>query len=306
MRMYLFRRAIQSVITLFAVAAVIFAMTRLTGDPAAIMLGETPEFSQETYEQMREEMGLNDPIYVQFWIFMSGAMQGDFGESFIYREPAFNLIGYRFLATLQLMGVGLTISLAVGITMGVLTAVRRDTWFDRFGKALALVGQAAPSFWIGIMLIVVFAVNFRILPSGGYGSPQQLILPSFAVALGPIAALLRLTRSSMLNVLDSEYVKMARLKGLQEGKVIWKHALKNAAIPIVTLVGLNLAHLITGTVVIEKVFDWPGIGTLAVNGAFNRDFSVVQATVLMFAAGYIVANLLVDITYAYLDPRIRY
>ena len=209
MWMYLFRRAIQSVITLFAVAAVIFAMTRLTGDPAAIMLGETPEFSQETYEQMREEMGLNDPIYIQFWIFMSGAMRGDFGESFIYREPAFNLIGYRFAATLQLMGVGLAISLAVGITMGVLTAVRRDTWFDRFGKALALVGQAAPSFWIGIMLIVVFAVNFRILPSGGYGSPQQLILPGFAVALGPIAALLRLTRSSMLNVLDSEYVKMA-------------------------------------------------------------------------------------------------
>ena len=144
MRAYLFRRAIQSVITLFAVAAVIFAMTRLTGDPAAIMLGETPEFSQETYDQMREEMGLNDPIYVQFWIFMSGVLQGDFGESFIYREPAVNLIAYRFLATLQLMGVGLAISLAVGITMGVLTAVRRDTWFDRFGKAFALVGQAAP------------------------------------------------------------------------------------------------------------------------------------------------------------------
>lgn len=293
-------------LTLFAVATIIFSMTRLTGDPAAIMLGETPEFSQSTLDALREEMGLNDPMYVQYWIFISGVLRGDFGESFVYREPAINLIKHRYMATLQLMGVGLAISLVVGIGLGVLTAVKRDTWFDRFGKALALVGQAAPSFWIAIMLIALFAVNLRWVPPGGYGTPQQLILPGIAVALGPIAGLLRLTRSSMLNVLDSEYVKMARLKGLPEAQVIWKHALKNAAIPIVTLIGLSLANLITGTVVIERVFNWPGMGRLAVDGAFNRDFALVQSTVLMFAVGYIFANLLVDISYAYLDPRIRY
>ena len=290
--------------TLLILSLAVFLSVHLTGDPAAYLLG--PEAGRLEYEQIQKNMGLDEPLPVQYGLFLSRVLRGDFGNSHITGRSARNALVERFPATLQLAGVAFLLTVIVGIPLGILSAVKRDSIFDYAGKFFAVVGIAAPSFWIAIMLILLFGAILGWLPTFGRGGIDHFILPAFVLSWNSMAGVLRLTRSSMLDVLDSEYVKFARIKGLSEKIVIAKHALKNAVIPVLTFSGLTLAGLLNGSVAIEVVFAWPGIGRLMLEGINRRDFPVVQATVLTAGAFYIVTALLVDILYAYVNPRIRY
>ena len=290
--------------TLLILSLAVFLSVHLTGDPAAYLLG--PEAGRLEYEQIQKNMGLDEPLPVQYGLFLSRVLRGDFGNSHITGRSARNVLVERFPATLQLAGVAFLLTVIVGIPLGILSAVKRDSIFDYAGKFFAVVGIAAPSFWIAIMLILLFGAILGWLPTFGRGGIDHFILPAFVLSWNSMAGVLRLTRSSMLDVLDSEYVKFARIKGLSEKIVIAKHALKNAVIPVLTFSGLTLAGLLNGSVAIEVVFAWPGIGRLMLEGINRRDFPVVQATVLTAGAFYIATALLVDILYAYVNPRIRY
>ena len=304
MQRYIFIRIVQAMGTLLILSLAVFLSVHLTGDPAAYLLG--PEAGRLEYEQIQKNMGLDEPLPVQYGLFLSRVLRGDFGNSHITGRSARNVLVERFPATLQLAGVAFLLTVIVGIPLGILSAVKRDSIFDYAGKFFAVVGIAAPSFWIGIMLILLFGAILGWLPTFGRGGIDHFILPAFVLSWNSMAGVLRLTRSSMLDVLDSEYVKFARIKGLSEKIVIAKHALKNAVIPVLTFSGLTLAGLLNGSVAIEVVFAWPGIGRLMLEGINRRDFPVVQATVLTAGAFYIVTALLVDILYAYVNPRIRY
>lgn len=304
MQRYIIGRFVQSLVALLGITLLIFTLTRLSGDPVTLMLGNV--VTEEDIAHMRTLLGLDKPLYQQYFIWLGNAIHGDFGRSLIYRQPAFSLVIHRFPATLQLSLVAMAISVGVAIPVGVLSAVRRDGLFDRFGKVVALLGQSVPGFWTGLMLILLLAVTLRLLPAGGREQPLSIVLPAITLGVFPMAAIMRLTRSSLLDVLDTEYIKMARIKGAPEYTVIFKHALKNAAIPVVTLMGLQMAGFLGGSVVTETVFAWPGVGKLAVDAVFSRDFQVVQAAVFMVAVVFLAVNLLVDLLYAYLDPRIRY
>jgi peptide/nickel transport system permease protein len=282
----------------------VFLSVHLTGDPALFLLG--PESTEADYQQMKKNMGLDKPLAVQYGLFLSRAVRADFGESHISEQPARKELLERLPATLQLAGAAFLLTMAMGIPLGILSAVKRDSIFDYFGKFFAVVGIAAPSFWIAIMLILLFGAMLGWLPTFGRGGIDHFILPAFVLSWSGMAGVLRLARSSMLEVLDSEYVKFARIKGLSERLVVYKHALKNATIPVLTFSGLTLAGLLNGSVVIEVVFAWPGIGLLMLQGITQRDFPVVQATVLAAGFFYIVTALIVDILYAYVNPRIRY
>ena len=304
MQRYIFIRIVQAMGTLLILSLAVFLSVHLTGDPAAYLLG--PEAGRLEYEQIQKNMGLDEPLPVQYGLFLSRVLRGDFGNSHITGRSARNVLVERFPATLQLAGVAFLLTVIVGIPLGILSAVKRDSIFDYAGKFFAVVGIAAPSFWIAIMLILLFGAILGWLPTFGRGGIDHFILPAFVLSWNSMAGVLRLTRSSMLDVLDSEYVKFARIKGLSEKIVIAKHALKNAVIPVLTFSGLTLAGLLNGSVAIEVVFAWPGIGRLMLEGINRRDFPVVQATVLTAGAFYIVTALLVDILYAYVNPRIRY
>ena len=304
MQRYIFIRIVQAMGTLLILSLAVFLSVHLTGDPAAYLLG--PEAGRLEYEQIQKNMGLDEPLPVQYGLFLSRVLRGDFGNSHITGRSARNVLVERFPATLQLAGVAFLLTVIVGIPLGILSAVKRDSIFDYAGKFFAVVGIAAPSFWIAIMLILLFGAILGWLPTFGRGGIDHFILPAFVLSWNSMAGVLRLTRSSMLDVLDSEYVKFARIKGLSEKIVIAKHALKNAVIPVLTFSGLTLAGLLNGSVAIEVVFAWPGIGRLMLEGINRRDFPVVQATVLTAGAFYIATALLVDILYAYVNPRIRY
>jgi peptide/nickel transport system permease protein len=282
----------------------VFLSVHLTGDPAAYLLG--PEAGRQEYEQLKKNMGLDKPLPVQYGLFLTRVVQGDFGTSHIMGRSARNVLLERFPATLQLAGVAFALTIIVGIPLGILSAIKRDTPIDFFGKFFAILGIATPSFWVAIMLILLFGAILGWLPTYGRGGIRHFILPAFVLGWSSMAGVVRLARSSMLEVLDSEYVKFARIKGLSERLVVWKHALKNAVIPVLTFSGLTLAGLLNGSVAIEVVFAWPGIGRLMLQGINQRDFPVVQATVLAAGFFYIVTALLVDILYAYVNPRIRY
>lgn len=304
MQRYLLIRLIQSVIALWALSLAVFLSVHLTGDPALYLLG--PEGTQEDYQQLKKNMGLDKPLVEQYWLFLSRAVRGDFGDSHISRRSARSVLLERLPATLQLAGTAIALTVLVGLPLGILSAVKRDTFLDLFGKLFAVLGIATPSFWIAIMLILLFGAILGWLPTYGNGGFSHFILPAFVLAWGSMAGLVRLVRSGMLEVLDSEYVKFARVKGLSERMVIYKHALKNAIIPALTFGGLTLAGLLNGSVVVEVVFAWPGIGRLMLQGINQRDFPIVQATVLTAGFFYIAIALLVDILYAYVNPRIRY
>jgi peptide/nickel transport system permease protein len=276
----------------------------LTGDPAQYLLG--PEGTQKDYEQLKRNMGLDKPLPIQYAVFLGNVVQGDFGKSHITGQMARKTLLERFPATLQLAGVAFILTMAVGIPLGIVSAVKRDTVIDQFGKFFAVLGIATPSFWVAIMLILLFGAILGWLPTFGRGGVDHFILPAFVLSWGGIAGIVRLVRSSMLEVLDSEYVKFARVKGLSENIVVYKHALKNAVIPALTFGGLTLAGLLNGSVAIEVVFAWPGIGRLMLQGINQRDFPIIQATVLAAGMFYIVISLIVDILYAYVNPRIRY
>ena len=304
MQRYIYLRAFQAVITLLILSLAVFLSVHLTGDPALYLLG--PEATAEDYEQLKKNMGLDKPLPVQYGKFLGNILRGDFGRSHITNISARKTLLERLPATLQLAGAAFLLTIIVGIPLGILSAVKRDSIFDQIGKFFAVAGIAAPSFWIAIMLILLFGAILGWLPTFGRGGIDHFVLPAFVLSWHSMAGVLRLSRSSMLEVLDSEYVKFARIKGLSERLVVYKHALKNAVIPVLTFSGLTLAGLLNGSVAIEVVFAWPGIGRLMLEGIHRRDFPVVQATVLAAGFFYIITALVVDILYAYVNPRIRY
>lgn len=304
MQRYIFYRFLQALVALLGITVIIFILSRLSGDPVSLMLGNV--VTAEDAARMRGLLGLDKPLPQQYFIFLGNAVQGDFGRSLTYRDPALSLVLHRFPATAQLTLAAMAIAVGLAVPVGIVSAVRRDTVFDRFGKVVALLGQSVPSFWAGLMLILVFAVGLRLLPAAGRDAPASIVLPAVTLGVFPMAAIMRLTRSSLLDVLDTEYIKMARIKGMPESLVIAKHALKNASIPVVTLVGLQFAAFLGGSVITETVFAWPGVGKLAVDAVFARDFPIIQAAVFMVSVVFLGANLAVDVVYAYLDPRIRY
>jgi peptide/nickel transport system permease protein len=301
---YIVGRLFQSVVSLFVVSVVVFALVRFSGDPIAIMA--PPEATQQDIELIRAYLGLDRPWTVQYWRFATRALQGDFGQSIRFRRPAMDLIFERYGATLELGGLAVLIVIVVAIPVGVHAAVRRGTALDYVARGFAAVGQAMPPFWLGLLLVLLFGVLLRLLPTSGRGTPLHILLPGITLGWFAVAGLMRLTRSAMLDVLGSEYVKLARIKGLPERQVIWKHAFKNAALPVVTFAALLFVALLNGSIIVETVFSWPGLGLLVIEAVDSRDYPIVQAVVMCLSAMYIGVNLLVDMLYAYLNPKIRY
>ena len=304
MKRFILRRLGYALLSLVLLSLTIFFFVRVTGDPAVLLV--EPGASQADLDAIRQQFGLDRPLVVQYWHFMTSLLRGDFGQSFYYRMPVFELYLSRLPNSLILALAAMAFSLLIGIPAGIYAAVRVNRWGDSAGKIFALLGLSMPSFWVGLVMILFFSVYLGWLPSSGSGTPLHIIMPAFALGWYFAAAHMRLTRSSMLDVLGSEYVKLARLKGLAEARVIAKHAFKNALIPVLTLAGINLVIMVNVAVVVETVFAWPGIGRLLYEGIAFRDFPIVQATVLLGGAMIVIVNLLVDILYAVIDPRIRY
>jgi peptide/nickel transport system permease protein len=304
MQRYIAVRLLQSLLTILVMSIIVFSLARVTGNPLDVLL--PLEATPEDYERVAKHWGLDRPLYVQYFVFLTKAVRGDFGMSWKWQgHSAMGLVVERLPATLELAGLALLISVVIAVPVGVLAAVTKDKPFDYAGKIIALLGQSLPSFWLGIVLMWIFAVMLGWLPTSGRGGLSHMILPAICLGWFQVAAMMRLVRSAMLDVLDSEFVKLARVKGLAEWKVVWKHCLRNAAIAPLTYFAITAGVLLTGSVVIESVFAWPGTGLLAVDAVRARDFQVVQAIVIVFAAVFIFTNLVVDILYAYLDPRIR-
>ena len=304
MKRFVLRRLGYAVLTLFLLSLTIFLFVRVTGDPTVLLV--EPGASRADIEALRHDLGLDRSLAVQYVGFVKDVIKGDFGRSFYYRTPVLELYLSRLPNSLLLAAAAMAFSLLIGIPSGIIAAVRVNGWWDSAGKMFALLGLSMPSFWVGLLLILFFSVYLGWLPSSGSGTVWHVLMPAFALGWYFAAAHMRLTRSSMLEVLGSEYVKLARLKGLPEALVIGKHAFKNALIPVLTLAGINLVIMVNVAVVVETVFAWPGIGRLIYEGISFRDFPVVQATVLMNGAMVIVVSLVVDILYAVVDPRIRY
>lgn len=303
MKGFVLRRAGYALISLFLLSLTIFCFVRVTGDPAALLV--EPGASPGDIAAIHHQFGLDRPLWVQYWLFMSALLHGDLGQSFYYQTPVMQLYLSRLPNSIELAFVAMIFSLVIGIPAGILAAVHVGRFWDSFGKLLTLLGLSMPSFWVGLLLILLFSVYLGWLPSSGSGTPWHLIMPAFALGWYFAAAHMRLTRSSMLEVLGSEYIKLARIKGLPQMLVIGKHAFKNALIPVLTLAGINLVLMINVAVVVETVFAWPGIGRLLYEGIAFRDFPVVQGVVIMGGAMIVVVNLLIDILYAVIDPRIR-
>ncbi len=304
---YVLTRALQGVLTLWLVTVAVFFLVRLTGNPIHFMI--SPEATPEDRQRLIEYYGFDKSYWEQYINYNKNFLKGEFGESLRWdSRDGFEVFVDRLPATIQLTLAAMVFSIAVGVTLGVLSATNPDSLFDRISRVVAILGQSMPVFWVGILMILVFAVYFNVLPAGGSIDRlgwKAIVLPAVTLGWLFVAAHMRIVRSSMLEVLDSEYIKMIRAKGLPRRMVIWKHALKNASIPIFTLFMVNFAQLISGAVVTETIFSWPGIGRLLVDSIFVRDFAVAQ-TVVFFGAGFIVAiNLTVDIIYGFLDPRIR-
>jgi peptide/nickel transport system permease protein len=304
MKKFIIKRLGLAIVSLFLLSVTIFLLMRVTGDPA-VLLAE-PGASAADLDAIRTQFGLDRPLWWQYGSFVTHLFRGDFGQSFYYRTDVFELYLSRLPASLLLASAAMAFSLIIGIPTGIIAAVRVNQWWDSVGKIFALLGLSMPSFWVGLVMILFFSVYLGWLPSSGSGTLLHLVMPSIALGWVFAAAHMRLTRSSMLEVLGSEYVKLARLKGLPEALVISKHAFKNALIPVLTLAGINLVIMVNVAVVVETVFAWPGVGRLLYEGIAFRDFPVVQATVLLGGVMIVVVNLVVDILYAVIDPRIRY
>ena len=305
MKKFIVRRLGYSLLSLFLLSITIFLLVRLSGDPTVLLV--EPGASREDMAMIREQLGLDRPIWQQYVGFVTSIVQGDFGKSFYYRTPVLELYLSRLPSSLLLAVAAMSFSLIIGIPSGVMAAVSiGGRFWDRVGKMFALLGLSMPQFWVGLLLILFFSVYLGWLPSSGSGTVWHVLMPAFALGWYFAAAHMRLTRSSMLDVLGSEYVKLARLKGLPERRVIVKHALKNALIPVLTLAGINLVLMVNVAVVVETAFAWPGVGRLLYEGIAFRDFPVVQATVLLGGSMIVVVNLVVDVLYAVIDPRIRF
>lgn len=303
MTRYIVHRLLQGVVLLCMVATIVFFLGRLTGNPVDLMLPE--DATAEDRIAMIKALGLDGPLYQQFFIFVGKALHGDLGDSIRMREPAVGAFFSRLPNTLALIPWAILLAMGVGIPLGVLASLNRGNMIDRIAGIFAVLGIAIPGFFLGILLIFVFSVQLGWLPSGRMGGPEHYVLPVITLGAFLIAGFMRLVRSSMLEVMDSEYVKLARIKGLSEFVVIWKHCLRNALIPVLTLWGVFVGNLITGAIITETVFAWPGIGRLTYEAVIYRDFPLLQAVIILKSMLILSINLAVDILYAYVDPRIR-
>jgi ABC-type dipeptide/oligopeptide/nickel transport system permease component len=304
MLQYLFKRLWHTVYVIIGISVISFFFIHLSGDPVMLML--PADASHQEIEDLRQQLGFNDPIYVQYLRFAWQALRGEFGQSLYYKIPAMQLIIERLPASLELAVAAMLIALVVAVPIGIISAVRRGSLLDMGSMFGALFGLSMPHFWLGIMLIMIFSVRLGWLPTSGRGTLAHLIMPSVALGLSLMAMFARLTRSVMLEVLSLDYIRTARSKGLKERIVISKHAFKNALIPLVTVAGMQFGFLLGGTVIIETVFAWPGVGRLVVQAIFNRDYPLVQAVVLVLAVIFVAVNFIVDMLYMYLDPQISY
>lgn len=300
---YIARRLLQTVFVLGGVSFIAFGVTFLAGDPASAMVGE--DWTREQVDEFRRAMGFDQPWYAQYGRFLSRAVRGDLGVSLRQRQPNLSLVLERMPATLELALAAMAVSIVVAIPAGVISATRRHSWLDSLTSLGAILGQSMPAFWLGIMLILVFGVGLRWTPVAGRGGLDHLILPALTLSAYPIARNARMMRSSILEVLGQGYITTARAKGLREFFVVTRHAMRNALIPVVTLIGLEFGALLGGAVITESIFAWPGVGRLTVQAIYSRDIPLVQAAVMVLAAIFVCINLLVDLVYVVLDPRIR-
>ncbi len=304
MEKFLARRLVIAMITVFAVSLIIFIMSRVSGDPWHVYLDDYA--TQADWDRMGAALGLDKPYYQQYRMFLQGALKGDFGQSVKEGRPVMDVILDRLPATFQLALFAFSFSVVVGVPLGIFSAVKRGSVLDQFGKLVSLIGQSAPPFWLGIMLMFFFAVRLGWVPPYGRQDWNSIVLPAITLGWFYVAANLRLVRSAMLDVLDSEYIKLARAKGVSRSAVILKHGLRNALIPPLTFAGVTLGALVTGSLVTETVFAWPGLGQLAVQALFASDYPLMQGVVIVFTLMYVTAAFVVDVLYAYIDPRIRY
>ncbi len=304
MQRYIFIRFGQAIIALFAVSILVFGLARVTGSPTDTLLSF--EATPEQRELMKAYWGLDQSLPEQYFKFISNIFQGDLGESFKWRQPVSQMIAERFPNTIIIAVLAIAVATFIAVPIGVMSAINRGSPLDGIGKTIALLGQSAPPFWVGLVLMWVFAVQLDLVPTSGKGGPLTYILPTTALGLFWVAAIMRLVRSSVLDVMDTEYVKLARIKGLPESRVVWKHILRNASVAPLTYFGIILGSLLVGSVTVETVFAWPGLGYMVFEAVIVRDYPLVQAVVLIFSVLFIAVNLVVDILYAYLDPRIRY
>ncbi|HSB68331.1 MAG TPA: ABC transporter permease [Candidatus Methylomirabilis sp.] len=302
---YIRRRLLLAVLTYWAVSTVVFGLLYLTGDPVAILLAGTPA-GQTQLEELRHELGFDQPVPVQYLRFLAGAVRGDLGKSLRSGEPALLLVSRRIGFTVELAVLAMTLALVVSVPVGIVSAMCRGSLLDRTLMLLSMVGQSMPIFWVGLLMIAVFAVGLRWFPAGGAGGIEYLVLPAATLALYPLARITRLVRSSLVDVLGQDYILAARARGLWEALVVGKHALKNASLPVVTIVALQFGYMLGGAVITETIYGWPGIGHYTVTAIHERDFPVVQAAVVLASGMFIGLNFLVDLLYGWLDPRIRY
>ena len=303
MRAYVAGRLATAVLVIFGVSVVSFFLTFLTGDPAEIML--PPGATAAQIEKFRAEWGFADPLPVQYWRFLKRALHGDFGVSLRHGQSSLPLIAARLPATLQLTVTAMFLAIVLAVPLGVLAATHRGGPVDLLAMSVALVGQSVPNFWLAIMMILLFAVSWGLLPTSGRGGVAHVVMPAAAIAINLMALLTRLVRSTMIEMLSEDYVRTARAKGLREVFVTGRHALPNALIPLVTVIGLQFGYILGGAVVIETIFTWPGVGLFTIQAILNRDYPVVQAAVFILATGVVLINLAVDLLYVWLDPRIR-
>ena len=305
MARFLIRRVFYMAAVMVGISMIVFGLSRLTGDPRLLYMTQGTRWSQEVWDARGRELGLDKPMVVQYLVWAGNAIQGDFGDSLWHKRNSLRIIIEKLPATLQLSGISYLMAVALGVILGTISAVTRGTLIDIGVRSFALIGQAAPPFWLALILIFFFAVYLDILPTSRRGDWTHFVLPATTLAWLGSAGLARLTRSSLLEVLDSEYIKLARAKGVSTTKVILKHALKNALIAPLTVAAILLASFLSGTVVVETVFAWPGLGRLAVDATKNNDFPLITGITVIFAALFLISSLLADLLYAYIDPRIR-
>ncbi len=306
MSKYILRRIAVAIPLVIAIATIVFVMLRvaLPGDPAKVMAGDRA--SPELIEQIRKNLGLDRPVIEQYVIFLTNAIQGDLGRSVKFREPVLGVIAKAFPFTVTLTFLSVTVGTLLGLIVGIITAVKRGSWIDNVSIVIVVFFYSIPTFWLGLMLILIFAVGLRMLPVQGIGTWQHFVMPVITLGIGQAALIARLSRSSMIEILGAPYIQTARAKGLAQRGVILRHALKNTLIPIITVVGLSIGGLLGGAVITENIFGLPGVGRLAIEAIHNRDYPMIQGTVLLVAITFVFVNLIVDIIYVYVDPRIRY
>lgn len=305
MLQYTIRRLLQAIIVLFGVTIVAFGVNFLAGDPTYTLLGEVRGMTEADIQAFRHRMGFDRPVPVQYFDWLSNAVQGDFGQSYRYKDDNLKIIMERLPATMQLAISSLVLSLIISIPLGIIAATKRNSFWDRFSMVIALVGQSVPSFWMGLMLIMIFSVQLRLLPVSGRGGIENMVLPVITMSFFSIAQNTRMVRSSMLEILNEDYIRTAHGKGLSARMVLLRHALRNALIPVITLIGMDFGGLLGGALIVETIFAWPGMGMLTVMAIYGKDLPLVQACVTLFALIFVFANLLVDLTYTFLDPRVR-